>query len=159
MSHPPPRIIEWFRADPWPRVRRVLLIGPGLLTLGGLVVAGSFLTRQPLSIRIDAAVVGLVLVAAGAIYTAFGMHKILRNDVVLALRTDGVVLQRADVETFVPWDELTAARWDASRGELVLARVTGEPIAVPRAFARTTGPALAGLIVATKRKVAMNLLR
>src|SRR5580692_5606218 len=88
-----PRIVEWYRADPWPRMRRALIIGPAVLTLGGVVVAASFLTYQPLNVRIGAAVLGLALVLSGALFSVMGMQRILRDEVSLALRTDGVALR------------------------------------------------------------------
>ncbi len=91
----PPRILEWYRADPWPRMRRVLLVGPMVLTLGGLAVAVSFLTRQPADVRALSVGVGFALVIGGAAFTLASMHAILRSEVSLVLRTDGVFVQSA----------------------------------------------------------------
>jgi hypothetical protein len=154
-----PRILAFYRADPWARMRRVLFVGPSALTLGGLVIAVSFLTHQPSAVRVDSAAAGFVLIAGGAIYTMAGMQRILRDDLSLVLRTDGVVVQSAAAETLIAWDELTGARWDSSRAELVLERARGEPLVLARPFARIAGPELAANIASTKRKVAMNLLR
>jgi hypothetical protein len=157
-----PRVLSFYRADPWRRMRRVLLLGPAALTLGGIVIALSFVTHQPARLRIDAAAAGFVLIAGGALYTLLGMQRILRDELVLVLRTDGVTIQPATPpsgETLIPWDELTAARWDASRAELVLERASGEPIVLSRPFAGVTGRELAEKITAAKRRVAMNLVR
>ena len=152
-----PRILSFYRVDPWRRIRRVLLLGPGALATGGLVIAVSFLTRQPLGVRVDAAAVGFVLIAGGALYTLAGMHRILRDDLVLSLRTDGVMLQSEGRETLVAWDELTRVRWDPGPAELVLERASGEPIVLVRPFARITGRELADRVATTKRRLAMNL--
>jgi hypothetical protein len=154
-----PRIVEWFRIDPWPRIRVVLLTGPAVLTLGGLVIAVSFLTRASLHTRIEAAVVGFVLVAGGALATMIGMQRVLRDEVSLALRTDGLVLQSGKSETFVAWDDVEDARWDEAHGLLVLSRAGGPEVTVARRFAGIDGKALADRIRMTKRKAAMNLLR
>jgi hypothetical protein len=154
-----PRILEWYRVDPWPRMRRVIAIGPSVLTLGGLVMAVSFLTRQPASVRIDAAVIGLVLVAGAAIYTAVGMGRILRDDAYLAIRTDGVALRTDGPETLVAWDDLEAARWDPERQELVLVTVHGRSVATVERFARVTGRELADRVTRARQRAAMNLLR
>jgi hypothetical protein len=152
-------MVTFYRADPWKRMRRVLLAGPGALTLGGVVIAVSFLTHQPLSMRVDFAAAGFVLIAGGAIYTLAGMQRILRDDLTLVLRTDGVLIQSSARETFIAWDDLREARWDPSRSELVLERAAGEPIVLARPFARIAGPELAKAIASTRRKAAMNLLR
>jgi hypothetical protein len=154
-----PRIVTFYRADPWARMRRVLLAGPGALTLGGVVIAFSFLTHQPAGRRVDFAAAGFVLIAGGALYTLAGMQRILRDDLSLVLRTDGVVVQSSAGETFIAWDELIDARWEPSRSELVLERAGGEPVVLGRPFARIGGPELAATIVSTRRKAAMNLLR
>jgi Bacterial PH domain len=153
-----PRIVEWYRADPWPHMRRVLLIGPTLVTLGGIVVSVSFVTRQTTEVRVASALAGFVLVAGGALFTMLGMHRILRDDLYLSLRTDGVVIQSSGREELVAWESFYRARWDTSRRELVIERDDGEPIIVPRPFAGIDGLVLARRIEATKRRVAMNLL-
>jgi hypothetical protein len=154
-----PRIVEWYRADPWPRMRRALLVGPAVLTLGGVVVAASFLTHQPLNVRIGAAVLGLALVLSGALFSVVGMQRILRDEVSLALRTDGVALRVAGGETLVLWDSLAQVRWDEARRELVMERLELGPLVVAQVFAGIAGPELALRLLQTKRKVAMNLLR
>jgi hypothetical protein len=154
-----PRIVEWFRADPWPRIRRVLFTGPLLLTFGGIIVAVSLVTRQSTAIRIDAAIAGFALVAGGALVTMLGMQRILREDVCLSLRTDGVSIQSSGREVLVKWDELEGARWDGERRELVLDRKGASPIAIQASFGAIDGPTLARRIEGTQRKSAMNLLR
>jgi hypothetical protein len=158
-------------------MRRVLLLGPGALSLGGVVIAFSFLAHHAARTRVDAAAAGFLLIAGGALYTLAGMQRILRDELLLVLRTDGIVIQGAAApaaatatatatpagppaaETLILWDELTAARWDASRGELILERAAGRPVVLSRPFARISGRELAESIAATKRRVAMNLVR
>lgn len=154
---PEPRILEWYRADPWPRMRRVLLVGPTILTLGGLVIAVSFLTRQPADVRAMAVVVGFGLIIGGAGFTLASMHAILRSEVSLVLRTDGVLVQSASAETLVPWDDLRDVRWDAVAAALVLERSSGEAVVVGRPPARMAGPELAARVLQQKRRTAMNL--
>jgi hypothetical protein len=154
-----PRIVEWYRVDPWPRMRRFVVAGPGLLTLGGLVVAVSFMTHQPSDVRLVATMVGFALVAGAAVVTTIGMSRILRDDEYLALRTDGVVIRAGDCDTLVRWNELAAARWDPARGELVLERDGADEVRTTCRFARVSGRELAERIARTKLRVAMNLLR
>lgn len=153
-----PRIVEYYRADAWPAMRRVLVAGPAVLTLGGLVIAFSFLTHQSHAVRLEAGAFGFVLIAAGALTTTIGMQRILRDELFVALRSDGIAIQSSAGETLVGWDDLREARWHADRAELVLEREAGAPIVLSRPFSRIAGGALAQRILAVKRKVAMNLL-
>jgi hypothetical protein len=139
-------------------MRGVLLAGPSVLTSGGLVIAVSFLASQSQRVRFDAAVAGFVLVAGGAIYTMIAMQRILRDETYLALRTDGIAIRLAGRETIVGWDELSEARWDPARGELVLERTDGAALSISQRFARATGPELCARISQTKRRAAMNML-
>jgi hypothetical protein len=152
-----PRILEWYRADPWPRMRRVMLTGTTILTLGGLVIAVSFLTHQPPDVRVFATVAGFLLVGCGAAVTLAGMHRILRNEVSLVFRTDGVVVQSASSETLVPWDDLLSAHWDPQASSLVLERSGGSPLVVAGPRARIGGDELAAKVLQHKRRAAMNL--
>jgi hypothetical protein len=154
-----PRILSFYRAVHWARMRRVLLLGPGTLAAGCLVVAISFLTRQPAGVRTAATAAGLVLVAGGALYTLAGMHRILRDDIVIVLRTDGLALtlQEPARELFIEWDELEAARWDAPSARLILERRSTSEVILTRPFAGISGKDLAARIAATKRRLAMNL--
>jgi hypothetical protein len=156
-----PRILEWYRADPWPGMRRVLVIGPAILTLGGLVIAVSFLSRVSHDVRVDTATAGFILITSGALATIFGMGSILRDDSYVALRTDGLAVRRAGRETLVAWGTLVAARWDPARSEVVLERADadGPPIAFAGGFARATGAEVAERIEQTRRRAALNMLR
>src|SRR5579875_2635111 len=139
-------------------MRRVLVAGPAVLTLGGLVIAFSFLTHQSHAVRFQTGAFGFILIAAGALTTTIGLHHILRDELFLALRSDGVAIQSPAGETLVEWDDLRDARWDAGEAELVLEREAGDPIVLSRPFSRIAGRALAERILAIKRKAAMNLL-
>jgi hypothetical protein len=154
-----PRILEWYRADPWPGMRRVLVAGPSLLTLGGLVIAVSFLSSVSGEVRIDTSAAGFALIGSGALVTIFGMGRILRDDSYVALRTDGVAIRVSGQETLVPWDGLVGARWDPSRSALILERTGSPAIVVERGFARTPGPEVAQRIEQTRRRAALNMLR
>jgi hypothetical protein len=154
---PPVQMVDWYRVDAWPRMRRVLIAGPALLTLGGLVVAVSFATREPASVRELADIAGLFLVATGAAVTMAGMHRILRDDAYLSIRTDGVLFHAASVETFVAWDDLRLARWDAGLPAIHLERRGGDAIVVAHRFAAIEGPALAERIERARRRAAMGM--
>jgi hypothetical protein len=86
------------------------------------------------------------------------MHRLLREDLYLALRTDGVMVQSPAGEMLVPWDDLEEVRWDEPSAALVLRRAAAEPIVLTRPFAGIGGQALAARVVAVRRKVAMKLM-
>jgi len=161
VAPPEPRILEWFRADPWPGMRRVLLAGPAVLTLGGLVIAVSFLSTVSREVRIDTSALGFALIGGGALATMYGMGRILRDDSYVALRTDGVLVRVAGRDTLVAWGTLTVARWDAARSEVVLEQddLDAPTISVRGGFARATGAEVADRIELTRRRAAMNMLR
>ncbi len=155
----PVRILEWYRPDTSVRVRRILIIAPALMSLSGVVIGLSFLTHQPEQVRTGAAAIGFVMVAGSAIFTAGAMHRILRDDGSLTLRTDGVSVQSSGRETLVAWADLESARWDSTRGVLVLERRGSESVLVAWSPARVSGPELAERIEHDRRKAAMGLLR
>ena len=159
MTDAEPRIVEWYRVDPWPRMMRYVVIGPALLTLGALVVAVSFVTRQSADVRLAATAIGFVLVAVAAVVTMAGMFRLLRDDAYLAMRTDGVALRTGGVDVVVPWSDLGAVRWDEARAELVLERDGADELRTAARFAGATGPQLAARIGRVKQRIAMNLLR
>jgi hypothetical protein len=154
-----PRIVDWFRTDASRRMRRALVIGPLLLTTGGLVIAISFLTRQPASVRVESAFAGFVLIAGAAAFTLASMQGILRDEISVVVRTDAVVVQSARGDIVVPWGDLREARWDAAEGALILERIAGagEAVVVRRSFARATGADVAGRVQQQKRRADLGL--
>jgi hypothetical protein len=154
-------IVDWYRVDNGPRMRRVLIAGPSLLSLGGVIMGVSFLTREPYAVRACAAIFGIAVVAMGGALTMGGMYRILRDDTYLAIRTDGVLLRTAatgdSAEVLVPWDGLTRARWDRDRAVLVLERKEGEALEVATRFAGMAGQPLADRIEQARRRVSLGI--
>ncbi len=157
------RIVEWYRADQGSRIRRVLVVGPGVLTLGGLVVAVSFIAHAGHDLRAAAGAAGLALVAGGAVFTMTAMYRILRSDAYVSIRTDGLALHAGSAsvadETVVAWDSIAIARWDEAREAIIVERVDGEPLTIARRFARISGPELARRLEQARRRAAMGMLR
>jgi hypothetical protein len=174
------RIVDWYRVDNWPRMRRVLIVGPALLSLGGLVMAVSFSTHEPAAVRAAAALVGMAIVASGAITTLAGMYRLLRDDSYLAIRTDGVAMRLGAVETLLPWADLSRARWDEALAHIVLERSeqavvsrseqtvvsrseqavvsrSEQTVIVSRRFAGVGGAALAERIERARRRTSMGM--
>jgi hypothetical protein len=158
MGREQPRMVEWHRASAGSRIRRVLFVGPFVVSLGGVVTAASLLVHPARDVRIACTLAGLLLVAAGASTTIVGMQRLLREEVYLALRTDGLFVQQAGQQALVVWEDLERAHWDESKGELVLERLNAPPIAMGARFAGIGGARLVQRILAIKRKAAMNLL-
>jgi hypothetical protein len=157
------RIIEWYRLDHGRRMRRILIGGPGVVTLGGLLIAVSFTGRHAADLRVAAVLGGLGLVASGAALTIATMYWTLRQDAYIALRTDGLTLHdgsaSAPEETFIPWDALAQASWDSARAEVRLEQVDGRVVVVARPYAGIALSVLAQRIEQTRRRAAMGLLR
>jgi len=150
-------------------MRRILVAGPAILTTGGVVIAVSFLSHQRHDVRTASVLVGFALIAGGAVLTTAGMHRILREETSLAIRTDGVAWRDAAGETFVPWESLAGARWDSSTGEVVLERTGASPLRLGQSFvaanatlehrARVSGARLVERIEQSRRRAAMGFLR
>jgi hypothetical protein len=157
------RIVEWYRPDHGRRLRRILIAGPGILTLGALLIALSFTARHAAELRVAEVLAGLGLVASGAAFTAASMYWTLRQDAYIALRTDGLAVHAASAsapqETFIPWDALARASWDSGSGEVRLEQVDGRVIVVTRTYAGITLSDLAQRIEQTRRRAAMGFLR
>jgi hypothetical protein len=149
-------MVDWYRVDAWGRMRRVLIFGPLLLSLGGVVVAVSFATRVSAATRDVAHLAGMLLIASGALVTMIGMQRILRDDAYLSIRTDGVMFHTS-YETFIAWDDLVCARWDVLAHALLLERRGAEAVVVAHRFATIAGPALAERIEQARRRAAMGM--
>jgi hypothetical protein len=155
----PAQVVDWYRADSSARMVRILVTGASTMVVGGLVVAVSFLTRQPERVREYAAASGLLLVAMSAAFTQIMMHRLLRDDVSLEIRTDGLCFHARGTETLIAWAELASVRWDATPGTLVVERAGAEPVVVAWVPARISGPGLAAQVEHARQRAAMGLLR
>jgi hypothetical protein len=154
-----PTVLEWYRVDNSRRIRRVLFGGTGVLTVGGLVVAVSFITRQSHDVRLAAAAIGFTCVFGGALFTMIAMHRTLRDEDSVTLRTDGVAVRAGGDETVVAWSDLERAKFDAGRAVVVLERKGGDPVVIARKHAGIGLPALAVRIEDTRRKASFGMLR
>jgi hypothetical protein len=115
-----PVIVEWYRLDQSKRIRRVLVAGAAVLTTGGVVVGGAFLTHQGESLQRVAACAGVFLTVAGAAFTAFGMQRILAVDAYLALCKTGLLAKLGGEERYFAWEEIAGVAWDEGRRAIVL---------------------------------------
>ncbi len=122
-THAPPNkpvIVEWYRVDQSKRIRRVLVAGAAILTGGGVVVGGAFLTHQGEDLQRVAACIGVLLTVAGAAFTAFAMQRILAVDTYLALCKTGVLAKLGGREVYFTWEEIVGVAWDETRRAIVL---------------------------------------
>jgi hypothetical protein len=115
-----PVIVEWYRVDQSARIRRVLVVGAAILTAGGVVVGGAFLTHQGEDLQRVAACVGVVLTVSGAAFTAFAMQRILAVDAYLALCKTGVLAKLGGEEVYFPWEDILGVTWDETRRAILL---------------------------------------
>jgi hypothetical protein len=159
MPSRPAHIVEWYRVDQSRRIRRVLGVGATLVTIGGLVVGLSFLTRQRHDVGVVEAFVGLLWVAAGSLQTVVRLQRVLRDDAHILLRTDALAMQAGTSEIAVAWDDIASARWDEQRTAVIVVRSSGEELVLDRPFAGIEGPQLVRRIEDAQRKSRFNLLR
>ena len=159
-------ILDWYRADAWPRMRRVLVVGPALLSLGGLVVGVSFTDARTgaraFGGRDGRNGAGRWPGQASRWRPCTASCATTRTS---AIRTDGVVFRLASLEmALVAWEDLARARWDDARGELTLERTPGDggvertPLVVPHRFAGIAGAVLVQKIEQARRRASMGFL-
>lgn len=152
-------ILEWYRAESSGPMLRILVTGAAAMLLAAVVIAVSFLTRQPEHVRAFSVAIGLVLAASSGAFTAFSMYRLLRSDESLAIRTDGICLHARATESVLPWDEIVRAGWDAARSRVVIERAGTDPVVVSWVPAGISGPDLAVRIEQERRRAAMGLRR
>jgi len=117
-----PEIVSFYRVDPWVRMRRALIFGSTVVTLGALVMGVSFVTHQSEHVRMIAASCGIGTVVVGAVSAVFGMQRVLSDDRCIVVRTDGLVSQVNGAETFMAWDSIASIRLEAGGGAIVVER-------------------------------------
>jgi hypothetical protein len=108
-----PEIVSFYRVDPWVRMRRALIFGSTVVTLGALVMGVSFVTHQSEHVRMIAASCGIGTVVVGAVSAVFGMQRVLSDDRCIVVRTDvhGVGFNRLDPSRSGRWcDRRRASR-------------------------------------------------
>ena len=154
-----PSVISFYRVDQSRRIRRVLSLGAGLITLGAIVMAASFLTRHTEDFRKVATTIGFACTIAGGLSAVIGMSRALREDAYLVVRTDGLVTQSGGEETLFRWADIERIRVGEDARTIVVERADGSVVTVSdRPFAGTETKALAGELDGMRRKAAWNLL-
>ena len=127
------------------------------MLLAAVVIAASFLTRQPERVRAYSAATGFVLAAGSGAFTHFSMLRLLNRDACLAIRTDGICLQTRETESIFLWAEIVRAGWDAAERRLIIERAEADPVVVTWVPAGISGPDLAARIEQERKRVAMGL--
>jgi hypothetical protein len=156
---PPPRVlIEWYRVDQTRRIRRALVAGAGILTLGACVMALSFVTHQSLAVRQAAAAFGFLSTVAGALTAVIGMARVLSTDSYLAVSAEGIILHLEEGETFLAWDSLERIRFDAAREAMVFALRDGGEVLSRTAFAGAEKKSLAARLDTLRRRAGFDML-
>src|SRR5689334_16089050 len=126
-DEPEGAMLEYYRVDSIRRVARALVIGPSILLLGAILVALSIVvSRYAEAGRWVLGVAGAICTAGGPIYVIFKLHRALREEAYLALRTDGLLYHRGAERELVAWDAIEKVRWDAEAQVLRLERREGE---------------------------------
>jgi hypothetical protein len=142
-------------------MRFALAFGSSAVTLGALVMAASFLTRQSEHVRMIAASCGIGTVILGAASAVFGMQRVLSDDRCIVVRTDGLVSQVNGSETFMAWDSIASIRLDPGVGAIVVER-RGEYAELRMeggTFRGWTSATLAAELDGMRRKASFGMLR
>lgn len=181
------RIIEHYRLDPTKQLLRALGLGSLIMALGALTGAGALFYRRPQPssthdegvFRIGLATadgrpiqsgsvwweLGLGLIGLGSIVTGgtvaiVGLHRILREERYLALRTDGAFFRAGREHSLVRWEDVSSVRWDNDRQEVVFdLHDEDDPWRRPERYAGIAGPELAKRASEVRRKALFSLLK
>jgi hypothetical protein len=152
-------MLEYYRVDSTRRVVRALVIGPALLLAGSLILAAAIVIgRHSEVFRWIVAAIGAVCTVGGPVFVIAALHRILREEAYLALRTDGILYHRGLERDLATWDSLEHVRWDPDARVLRLERRQGEPWLIAERFAGIDGPALAKRLDEVRRKAGFGLL-
>ena len=152
-------MLEYYRVDSMRRMVRALVIGPSLLLAGSVILALALVVAKHSETgRWALVAVGSVCTVGGPIFLITALHRMLREEAYLALRTDGVLYHCGAMREVVAWDTLEKVRWDAEAGILRLERRTGDPWLIAERFAGIDGPALAKRMEDVRRKASFGLL-
>jgi hypothetical protein len=152
-------MLEYYRVDSMRRMLRALIIGPSLLAAGSVILALALVVAKHSEPgRWALVAVGSVCTVGGPIFLIASLHRILREEAYLALRTDGVLYHRGAERELLAWDTLEKVRWDPEASVLRLERRTGDPWLIAERFAGIDGPALAKRMEDVRRKASFGLL-
>ncbi len=107
-------ILEWYRYGISRLVLRQLAFGACLLCAGcflsGVGVVLSF--RGPETTGAVLTTLGTMLTLSGPLYSVLGLRELIRQDQVIALRTDGLWVQDRASESLTPWEDIAQANYD-----------------------------------------------
>ena len=152
-------ILSFYRRDE-PRVRGILVRGGVALTVGAFLLLVCALTeRLHLSpmVRWSLSALGIFLFGYALITGFLQLPTLLRYEVYVAIRTDGLFLSlEPDPEILVPWEDLESV--DAEGDEIVMRRRAGEPLRLSGRFGGKTTAELAQCLDDARRKSSLNLL-
>jgi hypothetical protein len=154
------RLIEWYRVDQTRRIRRALVTGAGILTLGACIAAVSFVTHQREAVRHWTAVFGILSTIVGALIAVIGMARVLATDTYLAVNAEGVVLNldEAGEKRLLRWDDLERVRFDGARGAVVFALRDGGEVVTETSFAGAEKKDLAARLDFLRRRAGFGML-
>ena len=130
-------IYEWYRPTIRSTLLRPLLTASAILAVGAVLLAFG-MTAAPGRLRVLLVTLGGVATAAGPILAVSYLYRALVDDAYLVLRTDGLVLSQCRQLTFLPWDELVAAR-ALSQTQLSLCRKDASALVLTGAYGRDAG--------------------
>lgn len=179
-----PYVAAAFRVDASHRLGRVLAAGASLVLAGSVLSAAGMLVahgRGPLGAVPPAArhlasptdalghalptswlelwpgIVGLALVAAGALSAILGLRRVLDEEAYLALRSDGALFVRGGERRLVRWGDVEDVR--AERGHVVLVGHDGTATEIDAVYSGRPIEDVVRVARDVRRKALFGLLR
>jgi hypothetical protein len=152
-------LLAFYRRDE-PRVRGILVRGGVSLSVGALLLLLCALTERlhlATGVRVGMSVLGALLFGHALVTGFMQLPTLLRHDVYVAIRTDGLLLNlEPDPEILLPWADLASI--DAVGEEVVLRRRAGDPIRLRGRYGGKSQADLARCLDDARRKSSLDLL-
>ena len=177
-------MIDWYRVDTSPRIKRVMATAVGLVLCGSLLGAACLArTQDPYAaarggatgpgswtpevaqaptlddhrgVMFSLGIAALALVVSGGGAAIWGLMRELSQERWLALRTDGLVIRDAGREKRAPWGQIAEVRMDGTT--IVVALASGNTWSIRDHFAGTTRSELGRRIAHVRRRALHGLL-
>jgi hypothetical protein len=148
------QLVDWVRVDSRRLFARAFVPALVLVPAGGLLV-GAGMSGRLLGPRhgVLALLLGLVCIAAGALWALVSLIRAMGHDAYVAIRQDGLGVRLAPpaIEVVHPWDDIEDATADAEAHAVRLLLASGDSVLLRGPFAGLSDPQLARRIRDARR--------
>lgn len=151
------KTVEWYRPLVTSQMLRVVVPCSLLVLVASILVGVGILRESEDAVAYTLVLVGFVLLIAGPTLAAYGVLRLVREDVYLSVRTDGVLYHDgAGVASLVAWDDLGGVCVHPDGG-IALKRDAGPDLHIPEAFIGIDDVALAARLTDLQRRALMGI--